>query len=58
MVVCTGPYVGQEEASESVGTVDHGRMGPNRLPRLELRHTPGLKIVAAPLDRLFVGSQL
>ena len=55
--VRTGPYVGQEEASDSVGRVDQGRMGPTRLPRLDLRHTqaPGLTIVAAPRGRLFVG---
>ena len=59
MAVCTGPYVGQEEASDSVGRVDHdqGRMGPTRYPGLELLHTqaPGLTIVDAPRGLLFVG---
>jgi hypothetical protein len=41
-----------------VGRVDHGRMGPTRLPRLDLRRTPGLTIVAVPRGPRFVGSPL
>jgi hypothetical protein len=59
MAVRTGPYVGQEEASDSVGRVDHGRMRCTRLPRLDLRDTQaaGLTIVVAPRGVLFVGCE-